>query len=326
MLRGSVTLAAQELEISQPAVSRLLRDFEERIGFPLFERRGNQLAPTPEADLLLAEVERSFSGLRDIARYARDLGERRAGALRIVAMPALAMGFIPRFMGEFLADRELEHIYLHGMPSHLVVEAVASGQAEVGFAAAPLGRPGLLSERIAAKAVLAVPAEHRLAKHRVVSPADLVNERFISISDGGASIFGSQIDIALAGVPRKIVATTPLTGIACSLVAAGVGVAMVDPFAASEFEDRGVAFRPFRPVIEAHIVSVTSANRKLSRIAEEFLEALRTRIDAMSHPDIGNGRSSFGSGKPARTRLRAARRPAPTSRQGKTGIGKSRGT
>lgn len=273
MLRGSVTLAAEELKISQPAVSRLLRDLELRVGFSLFERRGNHLAPTPEADLLLAEVERSFAGLREIGKFAQDLSNRRTGALRIVAMPALAMGFIPRLIGEFLADRELQHIHLHGMPSHLVIKAVASGQAEVGFAEAPFGRPGLLAEPLTANAVLAMPVGHRLAQRRFIAPADLAGERFIALSN--ASIFGAEIDTVLAEVPRKIVAETPLTGIACSLVLAGAGVALVDPFAASDFKDRGLIIRPFRPAIDMRIVMIRSASRKLSRIAEEFVSAIR---------------------------------------------------
>lgn len=63
MQRGSVTGAAAELRISQPAVSRFIRDLEVRSGITLFERTGNHLIPTPEAHLLLVEVERYAFGI-----------------------------------------------------------------------------------------------------------------------------------------------------------------------------------------------------------------------------------------------------------------------
>lgn len=276
MLRGSVTIAAKELEISQPAVSRLLRDFEHRVGFPLFERRGNQLVPTPEANLLLAEVERSFTGLRDIARYARELGRQRVGALRVVALPAMAMGFIPRLIGKFIAGRKLRYVYVHGMPSHLVLEAVASGQAEIGFAAAPYGRPGLKTEPLAAKAVVVLPPGHKLAAKKVIAPDDIAGERIVELDDG--SIFGTQTKAVLADVPREIVVTTPLAGIACSLVLSGAGLAIVDPFSASDFQERGIIVRPFRPAIDTRVVTITSTHYRLSRIAEEFVALIRNHV------------------------------------------------
>jgi DNA-binding transcriptional LysR family regulator len=279
MLRGSVTLASKELEISQPAVSRLLRDFELRVGFPLFERRGNHLVPTPEANLLFAEVERSFTGLREIASFAEKISSQRTGALRVVAFPAMAMGFIPRFVGEFISGRELRQVFLHGMPSHLVFEAVATGQAEVGFAAVPFGRPGLTTEPLAARAVAVLPPRHRLAAQQLITPDHLAGEPFISLDDG--SLFGAEIKAALAEVPCETVVTTPLSGIACSLVLAGAGIAVVDPFSASDFEDRGLTIRPFRPAINTRIVTITSARNRLSRVAEEFIASMRVHVAAI---------------------------------------------
>ena len=142
MLRGSVTGAALALKISQPAVSRLIRDLEVRSGIKLFERRGNHLLPTPEASLLLTEVERYAYGIQAISTFAEDLHKRRRGMLRVVALPAMAMGFLPRFVASFIKGRSLESVHVHGMPSHLVIEAVAAGQAEIGLAANPTRAAG----------------------------------------------------------------------------------------------------------------------------------------------------------------------------------------
>ena len=293
MLRGSVTGAALALKISQPAVSRLIRDLEVRSGIKLFERRGNHLLPTPEASLLLAEVERYTYGIQAVSTFAEDLRTRRRGMLRVVALPAMAMGFLPRFVASFIKGRSLESVHVHGMPSHLVIEAVAAGQAEIGLAANPPERPGLRLEPLNSRAVLVVPKGHRLARRGTVEAKDLAGERFISLAE--PSIFTARVETMFADVQRRTVVTTPLSGIACSLVAAGTGIAIVDPFSASDLQDRGVVAVRFEPPIGVQIAVVTSAHRRLSAVSQEFIEAFRAHVVATVRPTRGRHRKAPSS-------------------------------
>ena len=80
MQRHTVTRAAQALHISQPAVSRLLSDFESGVGFKLFERQQGRLLPTSEARVLYDEVERAFVGLDRIALAAQQIRAMRRGS------------------------------------------------------------------------------------------------------------------------------------------------------------------------------------------------------------------------------------------------------
>ena len=102
VLTGGVGMAAKLINVTQPAVSRMIRDLQQQLGLTLFERRGTGLVPTSEALSLYAEVERAFVGLDRISQMATELRTRRAGFLRIAALPALANGFLPRFAGQFL--------------------------------------------------------------------------------------------------------------------------------------------------------------------------------------------------------------------------------
>ena len=87
MLTGSVTEAAKLIAVTQPAVSRLLRDFQALLKMKLFERRGSGLVPTAAATALYMEVERSFVGLERITAAAEEIRSRRTGTLRIAALP-----------------------------------------------------------------------------------------------------------------------------------------------------------------------------------------------------------------------------------------------
>src|SRR5205085_12508072 len=238
MTTGSVTSAAATRHVTQPAVSRLIRDLEATLKLALFERRGNRLAPTAEAGHLFAEVERTFVGLSRISQFAEELRARRAGSLRIAGMPALTCGFLTRHVGRFAVRRPEVAVTLHGLPSHLIADGVAAGRYDFGIAEAPVERPGLTVEALPAKAVAAIPAGDPLAKRDVLRPKDFKDRSFISL--GPASLFRSRIDAAMAGVPRRQLIETQLMEIACVLVAEKAGLSLVSPFSMSEFIGRGV--------------------------------------------------------------------------------------
>ena len=101
VLTGSVTNAASMLHISQPAVTRLIRDLEADLQFPLFQRRKGRLFATSEGLALFEEVSRSFVGLDRIAQVANHIRQSRVGHLQLATMPALINGFLPRVVNQF---------------------------------------------------------------------------------------------------------------------------------------------------------------------------------------------------------------------------------
>ncbi|MTH78366.1 LysR substrate-binding domain-containing protein [Paracoccus aestuariivivens] len=268
MMAGQITAAAELLSITQPAVSRLIRDFEHATRLRLFERRGNQITPTPEALSLWREVERSFVGLNRIAGVADEISRHAAGTLRIAAMPALASGILPRFLGRFLRDKPNLRVSLNGMPSTTVIEAVASGQAEIGYADGTLGLPGFIVTPRSLAAIVAMPEGHPLTARQVIHPHDLAGERMITLEPG--TIFAMRVEVALAGIPRLTSIETRLSHTALSLVSEGTGIAIIDPSSAAEFSGRGVAIRPFGPFIEAGFLTIHSANQPQSDLIDCF--------------------------------------------------------
>lgn len=279
MVTGSMTSAAELLGVSQPAVSRLIRDFELAVAFRLFERRGNQISPTPEAASLLSEVERAFVGLGRIAEHAAAIRSQQAGSLRIAALPALATGALPRFVGRFLRERANLQVAVHGMPSHLVIDAVAAGQADIGYAVGPVERPGYFVEPIASPAVVIMPESHRLASLKVVRPRDLAGEKIVGVA--ADTLFRSRLDAALGDVPRSMPVETPLSQIACVLVSEGVGIAIVDPFSASEFVGRGLVTRPLRPEVDVGMLLLVPRQRATSALAQAFVRGFSAYLQAM---------------------------------------------
>jgi DNA-binding transcriptional LysR family regulator len=276
MLTGAMTAAAEAIHVTQPAISRLIRDLEAELGLSLFERRGNAIFPTVQAHALLVEVERSFIGLRQIRAFAEDLRMGRTGTLRVSALPAMTAGFLPRFVAKFSRARPNLKILVEGQHSAAVRDGVVTGRFEIGVTGFPFQRDLLAVDPLNDNAVVAIPTGHPLTLRPTIRPEDLNGENLILLKmfrNGYHPVEG-----ALQGVRATTVIETSLSTIACTLVSERLGVAIVDPFCGSEFVDRGVVLRAFDPALTIGSAVVYSKSRALSAVAQEFREALLTHV------------------------------------------------
>jgi DNA-binding transcriptional LysR family regulator len=290
MLTGSVTEAAKLVGVTQPAVSRLLRDFQALLKTELFERRGTGLVPTAAATALYMEVERSFVGLERITAAAEEIRGRRTGTLRIAALPALSNGYLPRLAGQFLKERPNLNLAFFGVISPIVVDWVLNNQCDIGFAEVPIAHSGLPSLRLPPLPRVAVlPSGHRLATKEVLEPRDFEGETFVSLSAGSTG--RHLIDQAFnhQDVRRVLRVETTLSEIMCGMVSSGLGVAICDPFTAREFATRGIAVRRFLPRIDFEFAAVFPAQRSPSPVALDLVDTVRRALDAFDGPAADGG-------------------------------------
>jgi DNA-binding transcriptional LysR family regulator len=283
MLSGSVTAAADMMGVTQPAVSRLLRDLQALLRMPLFEKRGTGLVPTAAATALYAEVERSFVGLDRIVEAAEEIRTRRTGMLRIAAMPALSNGIMPRFAGRFVADRPNLDLAFFGIISPLVIDWVLNLQCDIGFAEAAMVHAGLPTIPMPVLPRVAVlPEGHHLCAKTTLRPRDFEGETFVSLTAGNASRHLIDGVFTKDGISRVLRLETPLSEIMCGLVSSGVGVSICDPFTAAEFASRGVVSRPFLPRIDFEFAAVFPPQRSPSAVAQEFVDAFAEEVRAIA--------------------------------------------
>jgi DNA-binding transcriptional LysR family regulator len=95
-----------------------------------------------------------------------------------------------------------------------------------------------------------------------------------------ATILSDRINRIFAEAEVKPIrrVDTPLSMIACAFVAAGLGIALVDPFTGREFVSRGVQLRPFPPRIDVEFSTVYSTQREVSGLARDLIDALHADI------------------------------------------------
>jgi DNA-binding transcriptional LysR family regulator len=181
MPRGSISGAGVRLGLTQPAVSRLMRDMQEVLNLKLFLRRRNSIAATAEATLLFEEVQRSFVSLHRIERTAQEFKCAWHGSLRISAMAGPAHGFLPGMVARFLSEQPDTFVALHNHITTTTLERVSLRQFDIGIAYAPPDCPGLEIERLPSlEAVCALPADHALAPREVITLEDLRGQNLLT--------------------------------------------------------------------------------------------------------------------------------------------------
>jgi DNA-binding transcriptional LysR family regulator len=270
---GTMTSAASQLAVSQPALSRTLKNAEARLGLLLFERSGGRLRPTPEALALQRDIEKAYAEIEAVERACTDLRDVRGGRLAVVCNPSVAITLVAAALGRITPAAPGLRVSLKTALNHEVVEDVRARAADVGFAWDVPAHPAVVSHEIGrSRLVCIVPQGHRLAAAKAVSARDLHDVPLISFS--ATLPIGAALDSAFAesGVKRRIGIEVGQTFIAASLVRAHAGIAVVDALAIGELQ-HGLVVKPFLPRREVRLCAVLRPERP-SLVAQAFLDSV----------------------------------------------------
>lgn len=277
MLTGSMTEASRRMHTSQPQISRLIAQLEATVRFPLFSRSGSRLTPTVDGSRFFEEVEKTFVGLTALEAAASNIHAFGGGSLSIAAMPRLAGGLLTRAVVRFKVDHPDVPVTIHSGSASSVNTWISSGSCDLGLAMLYAGVTGLKTETIhTMNCVVVLPNGHRLAKRRRIGPKDLEGEPFISFPVGSPPRESIDQVFSQAGVARRTVCESDLGSSVCTLVAAGLGISIINPLAAlEERKASGIELRHFEASIPVSLALLYPMHRESSRLASTFAEHVR---------------------------------------------------
>jgi len=278
VVSGNMTNAAKYLNISQPAVSRLVASLEETLGFALFQRLSGQLRATPEARVLFGEVERALNNLNHISRLTEDIQERKAGHLRIACLPGFATTLLPRVLATFLAERPGLKLTLEPRTPERILEWIASQQFDLGLSESFEKNPAIEFEPIRIRTVCVAPRGHPIEARRTVSAKDLDGLPLIHTNRNHPIYRSLQQAFDEAGAVLNGVVETRQFAPACIMVAEGFGVSVVSELDARVYESEGLVIRRFEPEIPFPINILYPAYMPRSIATLEFIEVFREEL------------------------------------------------
>ena len=276
---GTVTGAARQLGISQPGISNLLAQLERQTRFRLFDRIKGRLVPTPEAGVLYQEVDTVVRGLDHVTQAVVDLQNKQAGQLQVASQHSMSFGFMPRLIAEFARSRPDLAISFQSQYSVKIQEWVRAGLFEIGVCELPLVQDRLNAHVVPVELVLALPEDSPLADYAVLTPALLAGQAFIVMGPEHVTHRRLREAFDSAGVALRTRVHSHLFKNLLSFVKEGMGCAILDPFAPNFDGEGGFVIREFRPHLLMEMAVITSQDRPLSGVGQEFLELLIARLD-----------------------------------------------
>lgn len=274
MLTGSISEASQMLYVSQPAVSRLIKDLEQSLGFELFDRRNSRVYPTPSAHAFFREVERHFIGIDTLAQSAEKIRMMKRGRLRIATAPVFGFSEMPSIISRFLAGRDEVAASFVSDTSVEVANMVGAQQFDLGIVMLPVD-----SSEISLGACFQTDCQciawpgHRFEQQVNVEAEDLHGEPFVAIGEQN-TITRFRIDMALRDLqirPETRI-ETPFFINAQSFVQERLGVSIVDPFTAYRYQAQGGIARPFKPSVPLYFGFITPLNHPPTGLVAEFID------------------------------------------------------
>ena len=268
----TTTGAAEELGMSQPAVSNAIKLAEAKMGFALFDRISNRLMPTQEARILFADAEPLFLMHQAIQQKAWDLRTGRAGVLRIFATAELSEFLVPKVLKHFIADHPDVKITLETLRMEDLQDGVETGIADVGVAMKPPIRPGLIREVLIEGEIMCIsPMDDPLDGLPVTTPHDLRGRRLIGPPPG--SPLGAMLEDVFqrSGDHYAPDFQIRFANVASTLVEEGLGVGLVDELTAkSGWHSKFKAHR-FRPRIPIPVCALLPREKPQQQLTLAFI-------------------------------------------------------
>ena len=273
---GTISGAAQVLHISQPAVTKVLQHCELQLGMPLFERVRGKLYPKPEAHRLFAETEKLNRDLQGIRRLAASLKGRAIETIRLVSTPTVAIAVLPDAMTHWRKEFSTTRCELATHHTTEIVNALRLGEADLALSLQDPRHPGIVAEPLAQGVMTVIVPVGTWTEEECKQPlsAEGLTGELIGLADNDP--LGEMIVAACEaqGVHPVFHTVVQTYQIARSLVEAGAGTAVVDPFTAASAVATRVQQRAWAPAIPVQLFLLTASHAPLSHGARELANSI----------------------------------------------------
>ena len=300
--RASFSQAAEQLGVTQPAVSLAIRALERRLGQTLVDRSGRQVEATEAGRVVYRHAQRMLALEAELTRSLADASPALGGLLQVGASTGPGERILPQLMGRFHQEHADVLVSLRVDDTDTIVDRVLDRQLELGIVGAERPHRALVFEPfLRDEVVLLVPPDHPAAA-QVISLDDLRGLPLIVQQEGSGVRAVVERELRAAGVrPRDldVVAELGLQESAKSAVEGGLGVTFMSRLAV----ERDVAEGRFGVATVDGLepgrlfYAVRASNRPPSRLVRAFLDFSRTELGDRAAPDEGIVRGPAKGGR-----------------------------
>lgn len=229
---GSVTQAADDVHLTQSAVSHQLRDIEERLGTALFLRVGKRMVPTAAGERVLATARRVLDDVAAAEQDVRRLGTNTTGVLRVCAQCNTGYHWLPSLVEAFGRTHPLVDVVVAVECTMRPLESLLEGRLDLAIVTREVRNQHLRVRPLFDDEHAAIVApDHPFASRAFVQPADFATERLLLYSGSADDSFAMREILRPAGVEPERVSFVMLTEAILEMVKARLGISVMQTWA-----------------------------------------------------------------------------------------------
>ncbi len=277
---GSFTLAADALQLTQPAVSHLIKRMEQQLGQPLVVR-GRRIRLTDAGQMMADTAQRALRMIDESVHACRSQAQLQEGRVVVAVGHLTAGALLPALLTRFSAAHPQLVATLHDSNAAQMVAQVLSREADlalgsdIGQTHSELATERLFSERMA----LFLRHDHPLAQRASVQGRDLDGLPLVHVNPDAVVWRAISRELsAVANVYPQVVHHVSMLTTAFGMIQAGAGVALLPRYVARLMPPDLRAVPIVRPVLEFPIVAIHLAKQPLSPAAMAFLAMARQHL------------------------------------------------
>jgi len=271
----SFTRAAEALFLTQPGVSKYIKNLEEHYGMRLFDRLGRKVVLTEAGEILYARTESIFGMIDQLKVELDELQGMDRGTLNIGASVTLGVYVLPAILGRFHARHPRVDITMDIALNRQVAEDILAGRTDIGFLGSPVPDERLIMEPFMRdELVLVVPGSHEWVLRDAIDPHDLLSRTFIWPRKGSGTRDIVENRLRKAGVVLTKTLEIGHTEAVKKAVEAGLGVSLPSKAAIQREEHLGV-LKPVRLTgVDLHrtLCFAYRKDKYLGKVAATFLQ------------------------------------------------------
>ena len=260
--------AGGQIGLTQPAVSRCIRDMEDELGLRLLDRTTREVELTEAGVKLSGALDRLLEELEGVLLETRSAGEQHRGKVRVASAPTLSAGLMPEYISASARQYPGINLVVRDQSQRQVLDSVRGGEVDFGLAIEPQQAEDLHTQRILSDwFCLVCRADHPLARRKQVPWSALNGEKLVLLDYSSGS--RPLIDRALAAKRLRIEVVQEVGHLSTAfrMVEVGIGLSVV-PALFLPFPQSGLVARPLQPRVQRGVMLVRRRNRSLSPAAE----------------------------------------------------------
>ena len=283
MVTGTIAGAARLLNVSAPGISRLMKHTEDALSIRLFDRHAGRYVPTQQARNIFDLLDSVHGKIADLQSALADAGRGKQQELCIASVPSIANVMVPRAIGRLKQRYPDLNLDVNILKIEEAIDYLLLGRGELVAISSRFEHSLIKFELLASGRLLCiVPRDSALAARKSISPREIAEHPLIGINPKdpyGAIMAGMFTE---AGLDYRMTIKARFGTTVCSLVAAGLGIAIIDEFTVAHNALPGLVGLEIEAESVFHTYLAYRSDLPLSIYGDAFRNMLRKEMMALN--------------------------------------------